>query len=326
MQKVDTCFVAIGTRSTGYGHITRSIEIFDLLRKSTNSVCLILTDEDGIKLVPDIQGLYPLTSEQELLQRLHGLRSSLVICDFLQASADVFSELKNTSSRIASVSPISTINEIADIVITRVPVSGSVKGINLHGSRFVIAHSREKKDNLRRLTIGVNFGGSDPEDQLTEFVKGISQTRHSVDLTIMLGPGYRGKFSSIFDSLIENPNIDFSAHQSASRFWELLDSRDVLIVSGGLALYEAIHRKVPAIAYLPEKEKVALIPEDLLERGVPWITHTMDGCIDKLRAIYNNREIIEEQKKRLRHIDFLNNTENVVAALVDFIGEQKYLD
>jgi spore coat polysaccharide biosynthesis predicted glycosyltransferase SpsG len=319
MQSVDTCLVAIGTRSTGYGHITRSIEIFDLLRRSTNSVCLILTDEDGIQLVPDIQGLYPLTSEQELLQSLNGLRSSIIICDFLQASAAVFSGIKNTSCRIASVSPISTVNEIADIVITRVPVSTPVTGINLHGSRFVIAHSHKKEDNPQRLTIGVNFGGSDPEDQLSKFVQEISRTKHFLDLTIMLGPGYRGKFSSIFDCLIENPNIDFSAHQSTCRFWELLAYRDILIVSGGLALYEAIHRKVPAIAFLPEREKTALIPEDLVGRGVPWIAHTIDECLGKLRAIYEDREILEAQKKELLKIDFSSNTKNVVEALVNFI-------
>jgi len=319
MHKVDVCLVAIGTRSTGYGHITRIIEIFDVFRARANTTCLIRTDEEGLQLVPSISGLHAITSDVELLDKLADLQYSLVVCDFLDASTEIMSMIMTDYSRIASVSPISTVNELADVIITRIPVSGSIKGVNLHGSRFVIAHSRKKQDQSQRLSIGVNFGGSDPEDQLSEFVRAISKTDHHIDLAMMLGPGYRGRFSRIFDSLIENPNIDFSVHQSASKFWEVLEFQDVLVVSGGLALYEAIHKTVPAIAFLPEIGRLDLIPDDLKERGVPWVAHTVADCVSKLAEIYNDRQILEQQKACLSGVDFSRNTQHVVEVLAEYV-------
>jgi len=319
MKKVDVCFVAIGIRSMGYGHVTRAIEIFDLFRTQTNTVCLIRTDDDGLLLVPAIPGLHAFTSEEGFLSKLGEIRSSLAVCDFLSASVEVMSIIITNSSRIASVSPISNVNEVADVVVTRAPVSGAVKGVNYYGSQFAIAHSRKIQDRPKPLSIGVNFGGSDPEDQLSEFVREISRTDQRLDLTLMLGPGYRGRFASIFDSLIVNKSIDFSVHQSASKFWEILEFQDVLVLSGGLSLYEAIHKKLPAIVLVPEIDKLALIPEDLKDHGVPWIAQTIGECIGKLDEIYHDRQIVEQQKARLRGIDFSRNTENVVEALAKYV-------
>lgn len=201
MQKirVNVCLIAIGTRSTGYGHITRTIEIFEIFRQRVNAICLIKTDNEGLQIVPSIPGLYATTSDQELLNKLSSVECSLLVCDFLDASVNIKSMIINNNSKVASVSPISTINEVADVIITRIPVSGPIKGLNLHGSRFTITYSRRKKYQKKRLSIGVNFGGSDPEDQLSEFVKAISNTDYRIELSMMLGPGYRGNFSSIFD-------------------------------------------------------------------------------------------------------------------------------
>jgi spore coat polysaccharide biosynthesis predicted glycosyltransferase SpsG len=319
MKKVDVCLVAIGTRSTGYGHITRTIEIFDVFRARAKTVCLIRTDEEGLQLVPSIPGLHAVTSDQDLLKNLAKLQWRLVACDFLEVSAEVMSMITNNSPRIASVSPISTVNELADVIITRIPVNGPIKGVNLHGSRFAIANSRKNQDDPQRLSVGINFGGSDPEDQLTEFVRGISKTDCKVDLAVVLGPGYRGSFSRIFDSLIENPNIDFSVNQSASRFWEILECQDVLVLSDGMALYESIRKSVPAIAFLPAIDRLRLIPDDLKQRGVPWITHTVSECITKLEEIYIDRQTLEQQKLRLSGVDFSCNTEYLVGALASYV-------
>ena len=319
MQNFDAIFVAIGTRCTGYGHITRTIEVFNMFRNRAKATCIIRTDDDGLQLVPDIPGALAVTTDQDFLIQLARLKSKLVVCDFLAATTEILSILTANSQSLASISPLSSVNETADIVISRAPVNGPLRGINLHGSQYVIAHSRKPPDSPERLSVGVNFGGSDPEDQLSDFVNGISGTSQMLDLTMMLGPGYRGKFSGIFDSLIENPNIDFSVHQSASKFWDILGLSDMLVVSGGLALYEAIHKNIPAIALLTEPGKAALIPSDLRRQGIPWIVQTVDECIGKIMEVYRDRSILVEHRNRLLNVDFSVNTQNVVGVLAGYV-------
>ena len=319
MITVDVCFVAVGTRSTGYGHITRTIEVFQAFRSQATAVCLIRTDDEGLQLIHTAPDLHAVKSDRDLLAKLAGLRWRLIVCDFLDTSEDVLSLLKCRTSFIASISPISTVNQLADVVITRVPLKDKLKGVNLHGSNYIITGSEKQPYPSERLSIGVNFGGSDPEDQLTDFVREISTKTHKLGLALVLGPGYRGSFSSIFDTLIKNKDIDFSVTQSASKFWEILGCQDLLVLSGGMALYESIDKAMPAIAYLPNIRSLELIPADLRERGIPWIAHTVEDCVDRISEIYDNRNMLELQKKSLSRIDFSCNIQNLVSALTLYV-------
>lgn len=319
MKTVDVCFVAIGTRSTGYGHITRIIEVFEAFRPQATAVCLIRTDDEGMQLIHTAPDLHAVTSDRDLLAKLADVEWRLIVCDFLDTSEDVLSLISCRTGFIASISPISIANQMADVVITRVPVKDKLKGVNLHGSNYIITSSEKQQYPSERLSIGVNFGGSDPEDQLTDFVRKISTKNHKIGLALVLGPGYRGSFSSIFDNLIKNKDIDFSVSQSASKFWEILGCQDLLVLSGGMALYESIDRAIPAIAYLPNIQSLELIPADLRDRRIPWIAHTVEECVSRISQVYNDREMLVLQKKSLMSVDFSCNTQNLVRALTPYV-------
>ena len=140
-----------------------------------------------------------------------------------------------------------------------------------------------------------------------------------ITLNILIGPGYRGRFSSVFDALIENTKIDFIVNRTPANFWEHLSDADILVLSGGLTLYEALERGIPVIALMPDPTKVALMPPELRVLESPRIVTSPAECVEEIVRIALNPEELKRQKRSIAGITFEGNEKNVLSVLGRYV-------
>lgn len=311
--------LAIGTRETGYGHITRALALYEATEQQ-EVVFLALVDRGGKAFLPLSGSVKSYTSSLELTKKLDNCATNLIVCDFLHADETILKSIGRIQAKIISISPISNINSAADLVITRAKIDNDGhKGSNLFGLEYLFLPQQKKSDGVSKIRVGINFGGSDPEDLLFELLKKLSELQLPLALTVLIGPGYRGRFATIFDSLIENSYIDFAVHKSPAEFWEHLSDVDILILSGGLTLYEALERGIPAVALMPDQTKIRLIPPELRALDFPRIVKTPAECISEITQIVQNPSELEERKRLIAGITFQGNAQNILAVINQYV-------
>ena len=312
--------VVIGTRDTGYGHVTRALALYEAAERSQNVALFALVDQGGKALLPSSPSITPLSSTAELTNELESCAANLLVCDFLEGAEELLELIKQRGGKIISISPISNINSIADLVITRVELdSRGFAGRNLFGLQYLFLPEKDNQYDPKKLRIGINFGGSDPEDLLFELLSNCSQLALPLALNILIGPGYRGRFASVIDSLIENSHLDFTINKTPTEFWSHFSDMDLLVLSGGLTLYEALERSIPVIALMPDPTKVSLIPRELRALAFPRVVTTPAECVEEIKKIALSPDELEIQKRSISGITFKGNVENVLAVIAQYV-------
>ncbi|XXK29953.1 hypothetical protein ACMAY7_10650 [Rhodobacteraceae bacterium nBUS_24] len=311
--------MAIGSSDTGYGHLTRCYSLFSDISNLEPSRFIALTDEGGRNLLGNVSGDFFLESIH-FIELLQTLNRATIVCDLLTASQDVLKCLRDTAKNLISISPVSDVNNFCDCIISRVtPKTSNCDSLYI-GEHFVLLGKEILNEKRNYLTVGVNFGGSDPENKTGAFIKQISSLEFHLDLKVIVGPGFDGNFAESINDLIKNKKIMFEIIRHPHKFWAVMADCDVVFLSGGISLYEAIQRNIPSVIVSNNNVTQSLIPDNIKKNGLPLDIISMDDINILIRKLDQNREILRENIMRADYFDFKGNYKNywkVIKSYVD---------
>lgn len=318
----------------GIGHVERSARLGAALGAKGHDVTHVVRAGGLAEKRLRAKGVVPLTYErdEEEIRTVLDVRPGLAVLDLGNNPHERVAALKKAEVGVATFDDLGDGRYVADLVVdanlaeAKNPRKMETTTRFLLGPLYAVvdprlAAGRRKRRYERFRRLAVALGGTDPENVTVKVVRALGRLDPNIEVTIVLGPGFRGG-KTLDAALLESPR-DLDVRIAPDDFAEILVAADVGIVGGGLTLAEAAAAGLPAIVLAQNKAQLANA-QNLADAG---------GCVhlglgrnvpegEILAAV---RALEDPEKRRAlgeaaaRHVDG-KGLERVVGALEQLIA------
>jgi spore coat polysaccharide biosynthesis predicted glycosyltransferase SpsG/SAM-dependent methyltransferase len=307
--------IADGGPQLGYGHVGRCLAIAE---KFGGDAVFTVDDESLIGFIVAHGG------------RALAANAPVVLID-RRAPTDAIEvhALRDAGQRVVLLDDSGTGRDVADLVIdpptaaawppTRTPRLAGFEHVLLrHEVRDAAQAQRDNTDRpAQAQRVLLAMGGSDPTGA-TRPLAGALAEAGGIDITVVLGPGYRGSRPEV-GTVLDRPEL----------FVPTLAAADLFVASYGHALLEAAHLGVPAIAVvlLPEHRRHA---EAFCANGTAVMLDMSDGLrpealvglVHELQASRARRSALADRGRQLIDGRGAERVAHAIRALASENGRQ----
>ena len=246
-----------GSRSVGFGHITRCLSLYQAFEeKGVKPKFLINGDDSIIGLVKDID--YEIADwlkiRQQVFERIKG--SDIVIVDSYLADKEFYEVLPELVKLPVYIDDNKRIDYPKGIV-----VNGNIHAEDLNypekegityllGTKYTPLRKEfwevpEKEIKETVQSVMVTFGGDDMRNMTPKVLKLLSENYPEIEKNVIIGNGFCNidEIESVAD---ENTNLIY--YPDAEQMKQVMLDSDIAISAGGQTLYELARVGVPTIA------------------------------------------------------------------------------
>ena len=184
----------------------------------------------------------------------------------------------------------------------------------LLSKEFYLEFDRSYNKNIKKVLI--SMGGADEYNITLMLVKTIVKLKLDIELTIILGAGYKNK--KIIETMLKHTHIKYNIKQNVTNMLNEYLNCDVAITSGGLGASELIASKTPAILISTYTHQIDRCKYFAKKGFVIYLGHRYFDANELKKAIQNpifpnsnfffeNRSIVDNINKMLRRKSAKNN-------------------
>jgi spore coat polysaccharide biosynthesis predicted glycosyltransferase SpsG/RimJ/RimL family protein N-acetyltransferase len=296
--------VTEGYKSTGYGHITRCLSLYQAFEERKIFPAMIVNGDENAKafLGKSNYLLFDWINEKERLFDIIK-NSDVVIVDSYKAELEIYSEITKLTKYPVFIDdnlrldyPVGTILN-GTINAENLPYTKTEKHNFLLDSKYIPIRKEfwnvpENTINAEIKELLITFGGQDIRNLTLSVSKAISEIFPELKQKIVLGKGFGNKEE------IENlkkKNVEIIRHPDAGKMRDLMLSSDITITAAGQTLYELAVTGSPSIAVMVAgNQKINLIQwkesgfiNSILSYEYKGLT---DKIVDDIRKLMNHDE------------------------------------
>jgi len=296
-------FVCKASINDGLGHYIRSKTLADYIVKHHDfeiEFYFISKFDLSHQEVPTAYNVDRIKSETEIQIK----EQSVYVLDALLFDPSFLTKLKESGSKIISISPISNALEFADSLITRTKYINppAPKNLTVYGGmEYSIIRSdcrriptevfqRNLQENT--LNIAISMGGTDPENLTLECLQKLQAIPGSVLFWVLIGEGFEHNYRELSESINANANHEIILAKTNKNMWRILSNCNLAILKGGLTSYEAAFAGLPAINILKDEDRVHLVKELKDEELCVDICMDVDSSISRMNEVLNKKDIL----------------------------------
>lgn len=296
--------IAQNDHDVGFGHIKRAETLYKYLKKKRKVYFFYLSRKFNC-----------FTKNKKKVSKTYFFKKILtcssVIIDDLNLSLFLGKKIKKKNIKIVSLSPISKINKIADIIYGRCkPISKSNSECLIFSDmKYFIAGNEirhkiklnfYKKNFSKIIKIGIQMSAYDKNNLTLNIIKNFLPYKNFFFFNISIsGVLKENKLQLI--SYLKKYNFNYNILKFKNN-WRYFKKCNLLFLGGGLSAYEASILGIPSINIIDKKWKFSLI-EDLQKKKLTKIFFIKNIA----EAVF---EIANMSKKRLIQIAKKLNTFN----------------
>ena len=235
----------------GFGHLKRSITLYQALLVKYHPVILINKDDKAVRLLEkESVNHIVCQSDTELVFIVKQQSPTALILDCRESRKNLLMKLK-TETKILSIDDLGDDVSEVDLLVHTLPVPDEKEiSANFSGPDYLVldpdipkyreARCRQDKDKHKPRVV-ISFGGEDPYGLTQGVISLINNISDMYELIVIVGPLYRGQ-------------EDFSGvrvEKSPDDFYGILSESDILITSFGLTVYEGLSLGLRVITLNP---------------------------------------------------------------------------
>ncbi len=324
-----------GGRSIGYGHITRSLSLYQAFEEAGVEVKLVVNGDPSVENLLDGVSYEPLDwlRAWDSLERFCRNYPSFVVVDSYLAPYEFYERVSRHFQLRIFVDDYHRLN-YPDGIILNSSIYANTIGYGsrerlLLGPRYMPLRRPfwrigEKPIRERVKRILVTFGGTDTARVLTEMVvEFLAREYPEVEKVIIIGGGSEKKGGNL--KQLSDPHTEIFINPDGERIKELMYDSDMAISGGGQTLYELARVGVPTIGVcLSDNQKMNLTHWERIGfvRYVGW-------CHDEklIPRIAKSIQDLDDRKRRLesslagrRFVDGMGG-KRVVNALMEMLED-----
>lgn len=296
-----------GYKSTGYGHITRCLSLYQAFRDKNINPKFIINGDEGAKLFlenAEYLMLDWINNSDRLFEQ--AASSDIIIIDSYKAEEGIYSRLYDTTRVLAVLDDYLRIDYKAHIIINGTIGSQEFlynKNENtkyLLGAEYIPLRKEfwdvKEKEIVNYIeSVLITFGGQDVRD-LTEKVLDYLPVKEP-DLKYYVVA--KKDFNIDFEKFSSMRNIKFVYDATASEMKELMLKCDIAITAAGQTIYELARVGVPSIAVIVAGNQIRNLQEwtkngfiqDELYHDDPELLSKIKAGISNLNRKYKRAEM-----------------------------------
>lgn len=314
------CFLVIGNQNKGLGHVYRSLTLADQLKYKP--LFLIKDSEDlAIKHISDsFYEIKTFNSQDDLDHLLKSHQVDLIINDTLDTSEEEILFLKGDSRFVVSFEDLGVGADYADLVFNALYEGSFTNNNSFFGYKFVCLRDefssvgfKKIKDNVKNVL--VTFGGTDPNN-ITDFVVDLIKS-YNLEIEVIVGIGY-SKLDDLISKYSSFDNIKII--HNVEKMSEHIINSDIVITSNGRTVYEVVSLGVPLITIAQNERELkhtfGEISKTAIHLGL-FSGGAGDNFINEFDNLINNFKLRRTINSRMKRLDLINNTSNVIKIILD---------
>ena len=260
-------FIADGGEQMGMGHVQQSTTLAKELSDRAEICFLTKSDETVVSQMKDAGfTTFKLNSDNEIAALLQKIKPDIVIIDKLDVAENFARELKGSlSSKLAIFTNQTSANKYADVSVNAVISSNfrntkyldkNTNTLYFYGPKYCILRkefhefkSKGKKVNSMVKKISLIFGGSDPSNLTSIVLNELLSLKKGYKIDVIMGVHFE-HLDTLNQVLVRYPNKkgNVNLYKNVKNVAELMYKADLVIVSPGLSLFEALCVGTPVIA------------------------------------------------------------------------------
>lgn len=238
----------------GFGHLNRSITLYKALESLSISSLLIVESPDNIfeaiceREEVHYQHIFSFPEEKILLKKITSEETILFI-----DKRDTYVGYKTfLKCLIIGIDNVGEDQHFFDILYNPLPhfheYEANIKNpLFLYFPNYLYDYCKEKTGESKQppQKLLISFGGSDPYDLSTYTVELLSQYQAPYDITLILGPLYKGKLIHMGKKFTHN--IDIIGALPSHQMYQIMKKSDLLLTSFGITIFESLIIKLPFV-------------------------------------------------------------------------------
>ena len=320
-------FITEGGLKMGMGHVVRSITLAEELKDSAEICFLTQSDEIVVNKIKNAEfDAFKLQNDHHIVNRLKDLNPNVVIIDKLNVDEDLVVELKDSlNTKLVIFGNLSKANKYADVVVNAVIGSKlknkkfsdkSTNTIYFCGPRYYVLRKEfyEFKKKGKRLSgktekILLIFGGSDPSNLTSKVLNELLHFNADLKIDIILGVHF-----VYFDELnqvlgkYQTKKKNVRLYRNIKNVAELMYKADLVIVSPGVSMFEALCVSTPVIA---------IYQNPLQESWFDGSIHIFDKTeINKIKDAISNGDFLNPGEDYIKELDIGGGKTEIISAII----------
>lgn len=298
-----------GYQSTGYGHITRCLSLFQAFQSRGITPLLIVNGDEPARHF--LEGSeYILLNWLENPDPLSGMidKNSIVIVDSYKAGEEFYSNLKSGCALLAVIDDYMRLDYDAHIVINGTIGSEDYpykkeSGIKyLLGARYIPLRSefltvKERDAKEKTNNILITMGGQDIRNLTSPVIKALLKKFPAFNFTAVV----KKEFNIDFGYFASYPNVRFVFDAGAAMMKELMENADAAVTAAGQTLYELARTGTPPVAVIVADNQIKNLRGWVKTGFIEDEIHYDDpACLDKITAGIEKIQDKEVRRKLAR--------------------------
>lgn len=269
-------FICKASTDIGYGHFIRSLTAAKYFLSQGDEITFcVIGDTKVQKLIPENLNIIIVDheSEIELDNHFDGLVWDLMDCD-----EAFFKRLRKEINFHCSISPVFNYMEDIDVLFTRTKyLVPQQKPKHTYSSLdFAIIQDDCERISTDRFAhnldsssphIAISMGGGDAANKTLDLLKYIQNWNTPAVFWVMLGEGYKYSYDNLIKSIRKDSKHEIILAKTNRSMWHILQNCCLVILPGGITVYEAAYAGLPSICFLESESHYNLIQE-LFEKRV----------------------------------------------------------
>ena len=245
-----------GYQSTGYGHITRCLSLYQAFEEKNIMPLMIINGDEGARqFLGDARfELHNWLADPEYIYNI-AAGAHIVIIDSYKAGAEIYEGIHKKVKCLAAIDDFLRLDYDADVIINGTigaPDFGYVRkeGISyLLGGNFIPLR-REFRNVPEKIIspsierILITFGGQDVRDLTGPVLEYLLGKAPYIKYSVVV----KENFKINFKKYTSRGNVEFIFDADAEKMKELMLACDAAVTAGGQTIYELARTGLPSIA------------------------------------------------------------------------------
>lgn len=332
--KKNICIRVDGAPQLGFGHIYRSIALYNNLLP--NEVTFLSKSHNEYQIGFDyLRSLnlkvLSISSDLEVIEIVEKSKCDILINDILDTKESYIENLKRLGIFVVNFEDLGIGGGKADLVINELYPSPSILDRKyLTGLKYALLNpvfervkAKSKiSPNVDRIII--TFGGTDPSNLTIKAIKSLENINFNGNVDVVVGPGNQ-RITEISD-IISISKLRIVKHFKVLNMAELIAKADVAITSAGRTVTELIAMNVPGIVLcqnLKELEHThASIQYGVVNVGIGE-NLTIEVLGKHIRTLIENFDLRESLKSKMNILAKDRSNKRIINIILKKYEEEK---
>lgn len=247
-----------GYQSTGYGHITRCLSLFQAFQSKGITPLMIVNGDEPARHFLESSEYILLNWLDNTIELLNKIDSdSIIIIDSYKAGEGIYTMLKSRCALLAVIDDYMRLDYDAHIIINGTIGSENYPYKKEGGAKYLLGSGyiplrREFLDVRPRIAkdiIGnvlITMGGQDIRGLTSPVIKMILEKYPGIICTAVV----KKEFKVDFEYFARYTNVKFVFDADAQKMKELMENADIAVTAAGQTLYELARTGTPPVAII----------------------------------------------------------------------------